>query len=95
MYLTDEIAVLALFDDDMDEITKLKMVANLHRENFWTHEKRYIPSKEELCGSFYGNQYIGQYLSVQTDSFSNPSANRRLEEAVADDWDKMMKFEAS
>ncbi|GBL73045.1 Protein ABHD11 [Araneus ventricosus] len=29
------------------------MVANLHRENFSTHEKRYIPSKEELCGSLY------------------------------------------
>ncbi|GBN46529.1 hypothetical protein AVEN_193049-1 [Araneus ventricosus] len=30
-YFTDEIAVLALFDDDVDEETKLKMVANLHR----------------------------------------------------------------
>ncbi|GBL78847.1 hypothetical protein AVEN_48840-1 [Araneus ventricosus] len=53
-YFTDEIAVLALFDDDVDEETKLKMVANLHREIFSTHEKRYIPSKEELCGSLYG-----------------------------------------
>ncbi|GBO01655.1 hypothetical protein AVEN_30553-1 [Araneus ventricosus] len=34
----------------MDEETKLKLVTNLHRENFSTHEKRYIPSKEELCG---------------------------------------------
>ncbi|GBN12391.1 hypothetical protein AVEN_44611-1 [Araneus ventricosus] len=53
-HLTDEIAVLALFDDDVDEETKLKIVANLQRENFSTHEKRYIPSKEELCGSLYG-----------------------------------------
>ncbi|GBN73687.1 hypothetical protein AVEN_38313-1 [Araneus ventricosus] len=53
-YLTDRIAVLALFDDDVDEETKLKMVANLHREIFSTHEKRYIPSKDELCGSLYG-----------------------------------------
>ncbi|GBM63859.1 hypothetical protein AVEN_69872-1 [Araneus ventricosus] len=53
-YLTDEIAVLALFDDDVDEETKLKMVSNLHRENVSTHEKRYIPAKEELCGSLYG-----------------------------------------
>ncbi|GBN47359.1 hypothetical protein AVEN_201074-1 [Araneus ventricosus] len=52
-YLTDEIAVLALFDDDVDEETKLKVVANLHREIFSTHGKRYIPSKEELCGSLY------------------------------------------
>ncbi|GBM63054.1 hypothetical protein AVEN_274473-1 [Araneus ventricosus] len=53
-YFTDEIAVLAIFDDDVDEETKLKMVANLHRKIFSTHEKRYIPSKEELCGSLYG-----------------------------------------
>ncbi|GBM62276.1 hypothetical protein AVEN_264139-1 [Araneus ventricosus] len=32
-YFTDEIAVLALFDD-VDEETKLKMVANLHKRNF-------------------------------------------------------------
>ncbi len=32
-YLTEEIAVLSLFDDDVDKETKLKMVANLHREN--------------------------------------------------------------
>jgi hypothetical protein len=38
-YLTDEIAVLALFDDDVDEETKLKMVSNLRRENFSTREK--------------------------------------------------------
>ncbi|GBM46068.1 hypothetical protein AVEN_109652-1 [Araneus ventricosus] len=53
-YFTDEIAVLALFDDDVDKETKLKMVANLHREIFSTQEKRYISSKEELCGSLYG-----------------------------------------
>ncbi|GBO15199.1 hypothetical protein AVEN_128669-1 [Araneus ventricosus] len=53
-YFTDEIAALALFDDDVDEETKSKVVANLHRENFSTHEERYIPSKEELCGSLYG-----------------------------------------
>ncbi|GBN42058.1 hypothetical protein AVEN_218862-1 [Araneus ventricosus] len=51
-YFTDEIAVLALFDDDVDEDTKLKMVENLHREIFSTHEKRYILSKEELCGLY-------------------------------------------
>ncbi|GBM38425.1 hypothetical protein AVEN_260808-1 [Araneus ventricosus] len=53
-YFTDEIAVLALFDDDVDEETKLKMVANLHRNIFSIHEKRYIPSKEELCIALYG-----------------------------------------
>ncbi|GBM77584.1 hypothetical protein AVEN_186850-1 [Araneus ventricosus] len=53
-YFTHEIAVLALFADDVDEETKLKMVANLHREIFSIHVKRYMPSKEELCGSLYG-----------------------------------------
>ncbi|GBN25645.1 hypothetical protein AVEN_184859-1 [Araneus ventricosus] len=53
-YLTDEIAVLALFDDDVDEETKLEKEANLHRENFSAHEKRYMSLKEELFGSLYG-----------------------------------------
>ncbi|GBM94466.1 hypothetical protein AVEN_274004-1 [Araneus ventricosus] len=62
-YLTDEIAVLAL-DDDVDEETKLKMVANLHRENFSTHEERYIPSKEELCGSLYVTPVVTKVLDA-------------------------------
>ncbi|GBM18980.1 hypothetical protein AVEN_179768-1 [Araneus ventricosus] len=52
-YLTDETAVLALFDDYVDEELKLKMVASLHIDNFSTHEKRYIPSKEEVCSSLH------------------------------------------
>ncbi len=46
----NEIAVLAHFDDNVDEETKLKIVTNLQRENFLTYEKRHIPSWEELCG---------------------------------------------
>ncbi|GBN58978.1 hypothetical protein AVEN_37103-1, partial [Araneus ventricosus] len=41
------------------------------------------------------NQSIGQFLSVHKDSFSNTPTNRRLEEAVAVDWPKMMKFKDS
>lgn len=52
-YLTDEIAILAHFDADVDEETKFKMLASLKRENVSTYEKRCIPSKEELCGSLY------------------------------------------
>ncbi|KAG8223812.1 hypothetical protein J437_LFUL003698 [Ladona fulva] len=48
-YLTDEVSVLSLFDDDMDQETKVKMV-----ENVSIHGKRYIPSKEELCSPLYG-----------------------------------------
>ncbi|GBM82829.1 hypothetical protein AVEN_180917-1 [Araneus ventricosus] len=43
----------------------------------------------------HGNQFIGQYLSVRKDSFSNPPTHRRLEEAVVVDCPKMMKFKAS
>lgn len=53
-YLTYEVSVLSLFDDDVDQETKVKMVANLTRENLSTHSKRYIPTKEELCGPLYG-----------------------------------------
>lgn len=53
-YLTDEVSVLSLFDDDVDQETKVKMVENLTKENLSTHGKRYIPSKEELCGPLYG-----------------------------------------
>ncbi|GBM73289.1 hypothetical protein AVEN_74771-1 [Araneus ventricosus] len=41
-----------------------------------------------------GNQSIGQYLSVDKDSFSNPPTKRLLGEAVVGDWPKMMKFNA-
>ena len=56
-YLTDEIAALSLFDDDVDQEIKKKMVENLTKENSSIHGKRYIPSKEELCGSLYGTLY--------------------------------------
>ncbi|GBN66414.1 hypothetical protein AVEN_231727-1 [Araneus ventricosus] len=42
-----------------------------------------------------GNQSIGRYLSAHKDSFSNPSTNRRLEEAVVVDCPKVMKFKSS
>ncbi|GBO39843.1 hypothetical protein AVEN_170866-1 [Araneus ventricosus] len=40
------------------------MVANLHRENFSTHEKRYIPSKEELCGSLFEDLPLSDLRNV-------------------------------
>lgn len=53
-YLTDEVSVLSLFDDDVDRENEVKMVANLTKANLSTRGKRYIPSKEELCGPLYG-----------------------------------------
>ncbi|KAG8222665.1 hypothetical protein J437_LFUL003787 [Ladona fulva] len=52
-YMNDEVFVLSLFDDDVDQETKVKMVENLTKENLSTHGKRYIPSKEELRGPLY------------------------------------------
>ena len=56
--MADETAALALFDDEVKEETKLKIMANLRRESFSTHDKRYISSKEELCGSENGKLQI-------------------------------------
>ncbi|GBP65038.1 hypothetical protein EVAR_43145_1 [Eumeta japonica] len=53
LYLTDEVSILSLFDDDVDQETKIIMVQNLTKEDEITYGKRYIPSKEELCGSLY------------------------------------------
>lgn len=52
-YLTDEAAILSLFDDEVDKATKIKIVVSLTKENISTTGKRYIPSKDELCGSLY------------------------------------------
>jgi hypothetical protein len=38
-YLTDEVAILALFDGEVDETTKIKIVENLTKENISTTEK--------------------------------------------------------
>nr|CAH7753854.1 unnamed protein product [Callosobruchus chinensis] len=53
-YLTDEAAALALFDDDVDIETKVKIVRNFDVESISSHGKLYVPLKEELDGSLYG-----------------------------------------
>lgn len=53
-YLTDEVSILSLFDDAVDLDTKVKMIANLAKENPTAHNKRYIASKEELTGPLFG-----------------------------------------
>ncbi|GBP79176.1 hypothetical protein EVAR_53042_1 [Eumeta japonica] len=50
-YLTDKVSILSLFDEDVDKETKFKTGQNLTKEEEITHGKRYIPSKEKLCGS--------------------------------------------
>jgi hypothetical protein len=53
-HLTEEAAILALFDDEVVEATKIKIVENLTNENILAPGKRYISSKDEICGSLYG-----------------------------------------
>ncbi|XP_053948286.1 uncharacterized protein LOC128856887 [Anastrepha ludens] len=64
-YLTDEVSILALFDDDVDLETKVRMIANLTRENPTAHNKRYIASKEELCGPLF-ERNIDDFVSVKS-----------------------------
>lgn len=81
-YLSDEVSVLSLFDDDVDEEIKGKMVANLEKESPSAHIKRYIASKEELCGPIF-EKNIDDFVSVKSkflfnrlkidDSFLNKS----------------------
>lgn len=53
-YLCEETAILALFDDEVDKETKIKMIANFNRDSNWQSEKRYVPSKEELTEKLFG-----------------------------------------
>ena len=48
LYLSEEIAALSLFDDDVDEETKVRIVANLERECLFDLQKKYFPMKEEI-----------------------------------------------
>lgn len=56
-HLTDEVAVLSLFDDEVGDGTKVKEVTNLTKATPSAYSKRYISSKEELCGSLYGQSH--------------------------------------
>ena len=53
-YLSEEIAALALFDDAVDEETKVQIVANLERECLFDLQKKYFPMKEGISRSLYG-----------------------------------------
>ncbi|GBP68430.1 G-protein-signaling modulator 2 [Eumeta japonica] len=61
-YLVDEGAVLSLFDDNVDQETKIKIVKNLSKENPPVYNKQYIPSKEDLCSLLYEKD-INDFIS--------------------------------
>lgn len=53
-YLSEEIVLFSLFDDEVDTQTKADILSNLQRESLHDFGKRYIPSKEEISASLYG-----------------------------------------
>ena len=53
-YLSEEIAALPLFDDAVDEETKVRIVANLERECWFDLQKKYLSTKEEISRLLYG-----------------------------------------
>ena len=53
-YLSEELAALSLFDDAVDEETKVRIVANLDRECLFDLQKKDFPMKEEVSRSLYG-----------------------------------------
>lgn len=53
-YLSEEIAVLSLFDDEVNEQTKTNILVNLQRESLYDSGKRYIPSEEDMSDYLYG-----------------------------------------
>lgn len=53
-YLCEETVILSLFDNEVDNQTKMKMIANLNRDKISDFDKRYIPSKEEMSQTLFG-----------------------------------------
>ena len=54
LYLSEKIAALSLFDDAVDEQTKVRIVTNLEREYLFDLQKKYFPTTEEISRSLYG-----------------------------------------
>ena len=57
-YLSEEIAVLSIFDNEVDKETKADIVANLQRQSLYDFGKRYVPSQEEMSKSLYGKSFV-------------------------------------
>ncbi|CAH1101701.1 unnamed protein product [Psylliodes chrysocephalus] len=63
-YLSKEIAILSLFDDEVDEETKENIVLNIQRESLYDFGKRYIPSKEDVSDYLYGKS-LSDFVSIK------------------------------
>nr|CAH7722161.1 unnamed protein product [Callosobruchus chinensis] len=69
-YLSEEITVLSLFDDEVDEQTKANIVANLQRATLYDSLKRYVPSKEDMSDYLYGKSLQDFVSDKSTNLFS-------------------------
>lgn len=61
-YLCEETVLLSLFDDEVDNQTKMKMIANFNRDKISDFGKRYDPSKEELTHKLFGKLNFYYFL---------------------------------
>lgn len=55
-YLCEETILLSLFDEDVDNQTEMKMIANFNRDENSDFGKRYDPLQEELIKNLFGKQ---------------------------------------
>ncbi|XP_063385404.1 uncharacterized protein LOC134671472 [Cydia fagiglandana] len=66
-YLTDEVAILAIFDDELDDEVKIRMISKLEYDNEKPcHlEKRYVPSKQEIANTLF-TKCLDDFVSTKS-----------------------------
>ncbi|CAG9792723.1 unnamed protein product [Diatraea saccharalis] len=67
-YLSEEAVILSLFDDDVCNQTKIKMIANLNRNKSSDFGKRYETSKEELTQKLF-DKTLDDFVSEKSKQF--------------------------
>ncbi|XP_017468775.1 PREDICTED: uncharacterized protein LOC108360842 [Rhagoletis zephyria] len=67
-YLCEETVILSLFDDEVDNQTKKKMIANFNRNKFSDLSKRYDPSKGELTQKLF-DKTLDDFVSEKSKQF--------------------------
>ncbi|CAH1103787.1 unnamed protein product [Psylliodes chrysocephalus] len=80
MFGAEEIAVLSLFDDEVDKQTKRNIVLNVQRESLYDSGKRYIPSKEDMY----------DYLSGSGSRPDIPEPPRKIEQSLVEQKEKQI-----
>ncbi|KAK2577914.1 hypothetical protein KPH14_011859 [Odynerus spinipes] len=67
-YLCEETVILSFFDNEVDNQTKMKMIANLKRDKISDFGKRYIPSKEEMSQTLF-DKTLDHFVSEKSKQF--------------------------